>query len=59
MLALLRITAILVGLGVVGFAIAYFRTGDRKYLRRAQRTFLGGLVAAFVFFAVLFVQRLF
>ena len=59
MLALLRIVAILVGLGVVGFAIAYFRTGDRKHLRRAQQTFLGGLVAAFVFFAVMFVQRLF
>jgi len=59
MLALLRIVAILVGLGVVGFAIAYFSTGDRKYLRRAQKTFLWGLVAAFVFFAVLFVQRLF
>ena len=59
MLALLRVVAILVGLGVVGFAIAYFSTGDRKYLRRAQKTFLWGLVAAFVFFAVLFVQRLF
>jgi hypothetical protein len=58
MLALLRAAAILVGLAAVGFAIAYFRTGDRKYLRRAQRTFIGGLVAAFVFFAVMFVQRL-
>ena len=59
MLALLRVVAILVALGVIGFAIAYFRTGDRKHLRWAQRTFLGGLVAAFVFFAVMFVQRLF
>ncbi|HZH05133.1 MAG TPA: hypothetical protein VEY69_00505 [Lautropia sp.] len=59
MLALLRVVAVLVGLGVVGFAIAYFRTGDRKHLRRAQRTFVGGLIAAFVFFAVLFIQRLY
>jgi uncharacterized BrkB/YihY/UPF0761 family membrane protein len=59
MLALLRVVAILISLGVVGFAVAYFRTGDRKHLRRAQRTFIGGLVAAFVFFAVMFVQRLF
>jgi len=59
MLALLRVVAILIALGVVGFAIAYFRTGDPKHLRRAQRTFIGGLVAAFVFFAVMFVQRLF
>ena len=59
MLALLRVVAVFVGLGVVGFAIAYFRTGDRKHLRRAQRTFVGGLIAAFVFFAVLFIQRLY
>ena len=59
MLALIRVVAVLVALGVVGFAIAYFRTGDRKYLGRAQQTFLWGLVAAFVFFAVLFVQRLY
>ena len=59
MLALLRVVAVLLALGVVGFAIAYLRTGDRKYLRRAQRTFLGGLVAAFVFFAVMFIQRLY
>lgn len=59
MLALLRVVAMLLALGVVGFAIAYFRTGDRKYLRRAQRTFVGGIVAAFVFFAVMFIQRLY
>ena len=59
MLAILRLAAILVGVGVVGFAIAYFRTGDRKHLRRAQWTFVGGLAAAFVFFAVMFVQQLF
>jgi VIT1/CCC1 family predicted Fe2+/Mn2+ transporter len=59
MFALLRVVAILVALAVVGFAIAYFRTGDRKYLRRSQRTFLWGLVAAFVFFAVMFIQRLY
>jgi uncharacterized BrkB/YihY/UPF0761 family membrane protein len=59
MLAFLRIVAILLGLGVVGFALAYLRTGDRKHLRRAQQTFIGGLVAALVFFAVMFVQRLF
>jgi heme O synthase-like polyprenyltransferase len=59
MLALLRVVAILLGLGVIGFAVAYFRTGDRKHLRTAQRTFLAGLVTGFVFFAVMFVQRLF
>jgi hypothetical protein len=59
MLALLRLIAILLGLGVVGFAIAYLRTGNRKHLKRAQQTFIGGLIAALVFFAVMFVQRLF
>lgn len=59
MLAILRVVAILFGLGVFGFAIAYFTTGDRKYLSRAWHTFLWGLGTAFVFFAVLFVQRLF
>jgi uncharacterized BrkB/YihY/UPF0761 family membrane protein len=59
MLAFLRIVAILLGLGVVGFALAYLRTGDRKHLKRAQQTFIGGLAAALVFFAVMFVQRLF
>jgi hypothetical protein len=59
MLALLRVVAMLVALATVGFAIAYLRTGDRKYLGHARRTFLGGIAAAFVFFAVMFVQRLF
>jgi hypothetical protein len=59
MLALLRLVAILLGIGVVGFAIAYFRTGDPKHLRRAQRTFLGGMLAALLFFAVMFIQRLY
>jgi VIT1/CCC1 family predicted Fe2+/Mn2+ transporter len=59
MLAILRVVAVLFGLGVVGFTLAYFGSGDRKYLRRAWRTFLAGLATAFVFFAVLFVQRLF
>lgn len=59
MLALLRVVAILVALAAVGFAIAYLRTGDRKYLGHARRTLLGGIAAAFVFFAVMFVQRLY
>jgi hypothetical protein len=59
MLALLRMAAILVALAVVGFAVAYLRTGNRKYLVHARRTLLGGLGAALVFFAVMFVQRLY
>jgi len=59
MFALLRMAAILVALAVVGFAIAYLRTGNRKHLAQARRTLLGGLVAALVFFAVMFVQRLY
>jgi hypothetical protein len=59
MLALLRVAAILVALAVVGFAIAYLRTGNRKYLVQARRTLMGGLAAALVFFAVMFVQRLY
>ncbi len=59
MLALLRIAAVLVALAVVGFAIAYLRTGNRTYLVHARRTLMGGLAAALVFFAVMFVQRLY
>lgn len=58
MLALLRAAAILVALAVVGFAVAYLRTGQRKYLTHARRTLIGGLAAALVFFAVMFLQRL-
>ena len=59
MLALLRVVAILVALAAVGFAIAYLRTGDGKYLGHARRTLFGGIAAAFVFFAVMFIQRFF
>ena len=59
MLALLRVVAVLVALAAAGFAIAYLRTGDRKHLGHAKYTLFGGIAAAFVFFAVMFVQRLF
>jgi hypothetical protein len=59
MLALLRVAAILVALAVVGFAVAYLRTGNRRFLAQARRTLMGGLIAALVFFAVMFVQRLY
>jgi hypothetical protein len=59
MLVLLRVAAILVALAVIGFAVAYLRTGNRKYLGHARRTLIGGLAAALVFFAVMFVQRLY
>ena len=58
MLAFLRIVAIAIALVAVGFAVAYLRTGDRRYLNHARRTFIGGIVAALVFFAVMFAQRL-
>ncbi len=59
MLALLRVTAILVALAAIGFVLAYLSTGDAKHLGRAKRTLFGGIIAAFVFFAVMFIQRLF
>ncbi len=59
MLALLRIAAFLVALMAIGFTIAYFQTGDRKHLRHAKYSLFGGIAAALVFFAVMFVQRLF
>lgn len=59
MLVLLRVVAVLVALAAAGFAIAYLRTGDRKHLRHAKYALFGGIAAAFVFFAVMFVQRLF
>ena len=59
MLGLLRVLALLVALAAVGFAVAYLRTGDRKHLRHAKYSLFGGIGAALVFFAVMFVQRLF
>ena len=58
MLAFLRIVAILIALAAAGFAVAYLRTGDRRYLSLARRTFVGGVVTALIFFAVMFAQRL-
>jgi hypothetical protein len=42
---------------VVVFAVSYFFSGDRKYLRWAGRLFAVGLGAAVLFFAILLVQR--
>ncbi|MGE0798239.1 MAG: hypothetical protein AB7G13_14450 [Lautropia sp.] len=58
MLILLRVIAIAIGLVAIGYAVAYLRTGERRYLSIARRTFVGGIVTALVFFAVMFAQRL-
>lgn len=59
MLILLRLAAIVVALVAIGYAVAYLRTGEPRYWLISRRTFVGGIGAALVFFAVMFVQRLF
>jgi hypothetical protein len=58
MMILLRIVAVVIGLVAAGYAVAWLRTGQPRYLQIAKRSFIGGLVVALVFFAGLFIERL-
>lgn len=54
----LRILVLVLLAAVAYCAVGYVFTRDRRYLRLAWRLLLGGLLAALVFFAVMFVERL-
>ena len=58
MIAFFRILAILVALGIIGFAGAYVVTRDRRHLERAWLLVKVGLAGGFIFFGVLIVQRI-
>ena len=58
MMILLRAVALLIGLVAIGYAVAWLRTGQTRYLRNAKRSFFGGVIAALVFFAGMFIERL-
>lgn len=58
MMAVLRLVALL-GLGTVaGCALAWIFTRERQWLLRARRALQVTIVVAFVFFAVVIVERL-
>lgn len=54
----LRVLVVALLTGVAVCALAWVFTRERRYLRLAWRLLVGGLFAALVFFAVLFVERL-
>lgn len=54
----LRILVLVLLAGVAYCALGYVFTRERRYLRLAWRLLVAGLLAALVFFAVLFVERL-
>jgi hypothetical protein len=57
-MALLRVLFIVAALAVAGLVVAYFSTGERKFLRWALRVFVAAVVAGLLFFAVLIADRL-
>ena len=58
MMIFLRLLALAVGLAAAGYAIAWFRTGNPRYLLIARRTFVTGVILALIFFAGMFIERL-
>ena len=54
---LLRLLAVLAGIGIAGSVFAYFFTRDSRYLALAWRLFRYALIIALVFFALLIVER--
>ncbi len=54
----LRVLVVVLLASVAYCALGYVFTRERRYIRLAWRLLLGGLVAALVFFAVMFVERL-
>jgi hypothetical protein len=53
-----RALLFLLAAGIVGCVVAYFVTGQPRYISWARRTLLAGLGTLVVFFAVLLVKRL-
>jgi len=56
---LLRLLAVLVGIGICGSVFAWFFTRDARYLALAWRLFRWAIIMALVFFALLIVERVF
>ena len=56
---LLRLLAVLAGIGICGSVFAYFFTRYARYLALAWRLFRWVLIVALVFFALLIVERVF
>lgn len=54
---LLRIVAVLVGIGIGASVFAYFFTREQRYLALAWRLFRWALIMALVFFALLVLER--
>lgn len=54
---LLRLLAVLVGIGICGSVFAYFFTRDARYLALAWRLFRWAIIVALVFFALLIDRR--
>lgn len=54
---LLRLLAVLAGIGIGGSVFAYFFTRDARYLALAWRLFRYTLIIALVFFALLIAER--
>ncbi len=55
---LLRIVAILLGLGVAVSAALWIVTGDRRWLGRSLKLVRIGVVVGLVFFGVLLLERI-
>lgn len=58
MLPLLRVVALLLGLGVIGSAALWVLTRDRRWLGRSLLMLKIFVATGFVFFGVLLVERL-
>lgn len=54
---LLRILAVLVGIGIGASVFAYFFTREPRYLSLAWRLFRWAIIMALVFFALLILER--
>ncbi len=54
---LLRIVAVLVGIGIGASVFAFFFTRERRYLALAWRLFRWAIIVALVFFALLVLER--
>lgn len=59
MLPFLRGVALLLGLGVIGTALAWVLTRERRWLDRSVLLLKITVATGFVFFGVLFLERLF
>lgn len=57
-MAFLRIVALLIGLGVVGCALAWIVTRERRWLDRALRLLTIGVITGLLFFGVLLLERI-